>query len=401
MRTSTERILTTHTGSLPRPLHLRELYSRGAMSEVNAALGEAVRDVVRQQRDVGLDIVNDGEFGKPVHGTGDADHAHGAWAMYVQERVDGFADVEVESERQSSSKDRSAFPNYYGEGPSRRPGQLGDTETPAAKGSTWACVGPIRFHGQEIVARDIANLKAALDGGDPASAFLPAVSPACVTYNFPNQHYRDDDEYRLDLAEALREEYLAITNAGFVLQIDDPVLVAGWDFWDGDDLDAYRSMVTRDVELLNHALRGIPESQIRYHLCWGSWNGPHCSDLPLRSVVDLMLQVNVSGYVLEAANPRHEHEWKIWRDVELPDGKVLIPGVVTHKTPVLEHPEVAADRIVRYAELVGRERVIAGTDCGVGGRVASDVAWAKLRVLSEAARLATDALWSAAGAIHQ
>jgi 5-methyltetrahydropteroyltriglutamate--homocysteine methyltransferase len=189
-------------------------------------------------------------------------------------------------------------------------------------------------------------------------------------------------------------EYLAIAEAGLTLQIDDPVLVAAWDFWPDDDLDAYRAVARRDVELLNEALRGIPTEGIRYHLCWGSWQGPHRSDLPLADVLDLMLEIRAGAYLVEAANPQHEHEHKLWRDTTLPDGATLIPGVVTHKTSVVEHPEVVADRILRYADAVGRERVMAGTDCGLGGRISSDVAWAKLAALAQGARLASDRLWT-------
>ena len=384
-----QRILTTHTGSLPRPPEILEAFADGGPSE--ELLAGAVRDVVRRQADTGVDVVGDGEFGKPTDTTNDADHGHGVWALYVRERLTGFEWVDGEK-ASPSSKDRSAFPAFYGSGGRRQPAEGGRAGEVGTTAQVFTCTGPIAYCGQELVARDIAHLKAALDGSDAAGAFLPAVSPGSLPSLIPDRHHRDEDAYRQALASALREEYLAIADAGLTLQIDDPVLVAAWDFWPDDDLDAYRAVARRDVELLNEALRGIPTERIRYHLCWGSWQGPHRSDLPLADVLDLMLEIRAGAYLVEAANAQHEHEWKLWRDAALPDGATLIPGVVTHKTSVVEHPEVVADRIVRYAELVGPERVMAGTDCGLGGRISSDVAWAKLDALVEGARLASERL---------
>ncbi len=387
------RILTTHTGSLPRPAALLAEFTRPPEERSDQLLADAVSDVVRRQVNTGLDIVDDGEFGKPTDTTNDADHGHGVWAMYVRERLTGFDWVEG-AKPSPSSKDRAAFSTFYGTGSRRQPAESGRAGEVGQPAQVWTCTGPIAYRGEAIVARDIANLEAGLDGSQRRAAFLPAVSPASLPSLIPNVHYEDTDAYLHALAEALREEYVAIAAAGYTIQIDDPVLVAAWDFWPDDDLDAYRSAARRDVEILNEALRGIPTEQIRYHLCWGSWQGPHRSDLPLSDVVDLMLDIRAGAYLVEAANPRHEHEWKLWRDVALPDEALLIPGVVTHKTSVVEHPEVIADRIERYAEAVGRERVIAGTDCGLGGRISSDVAWAKLAALVEGARLATDRLWT-------
>ena len=384
-----QRILTTHTGSLPRPPEILAAFADGGPSE--ELLAGAVRDVVRRQTDTGLDVVGDGEFGKPTDTTNDADHGHGVWALYVRERLTGFEWVEGEK-ASPSSKDRTAFPAFYGSGGRRQPAEGGRAGEVGTTAQVFTCTGPIAYCGSELVARDIAHLQAALDGADPAGAFLPAVSPGSLPSLIPDRHHADEDAYRQALAGALREEYLAIAEAGLTLQIDDPVLVAAWDFWPDDDLDAYRAVARRDVELLNEALRGIPTEQIRYHLCWGSWQGPHRSDLPLADVVDLMLEIRAGAYLVEAANAQHEHEWKLWRDTALPDGATLIPGVVSHKTSVVEHPEVVADRIVRYADVVGPERVMAGTDCGLGGRISSDVAWAKLATLVEGARLASDRL---------
>jgi 5-methyltetrahydropteroyltriglutamate--homocysteine methyltransferase len=391
MDEGSRRILTTHTGSLPRPPEILAAFADGRPSE--ELLAGAVRDVVRRQTDIGVDVVGDGEFGKPTDTTNDADHGHGVWALYVRERLTGFEWVQGEK-ASPSSKDRTAFPTFYGTGGRRQPAEGGRAGEVGTEAQVFTCTGPIAYCGSELVARDIAHLQAALDGADPAGAFLPAVSPGSLPSLIPDRHHPDEDAYRQALANALREEYLAIAEAGLTLQIDDPVLVAAWDFWPDDDLDAYRAVARRDVELLNEALRGIPTEGIRYHLCWGSWQGPHRSDLPLAGVLDLMLEIRAGAYLVEAANPQHEHEHKLWRDTTLPDGATLIPGVVTHKTSVVEHPEVVADRILRYADAVGRERVMAGTDCGLGGRISSDVAWAKLAALAQGARLASDRLWT-------
>jgi 5-methyltetrahydropteroyltriglutamate--homocysteine methyltransferase len=391
MRDAARRIRTTHTGSLPRPPEILAAFADGGPSE--ELLQRAVRDVVRRQRDTGIDVVGDGEFGKPTDTTNDADHGHGVWALYVRERLTGFEWVEGEK-ASPPSRDRTAFPAFYGAGGRRQPAEGGRAGEVGTKAQVFTCTGPIAYSGQELVARDIAHLKEALDGEDPSSAFLPAVSPGALPSLIPDRHHADEDAYRQALATALREEYLAIASAGLTLQIDDPTLVAAWEFWPDDDLDAYREAARRDVKLLNEALRDIPTERIRYHLCWGSWQGPHRSDLPLADVLDLMLDIRAGAYLIEAANPQHEHEHKLWRDARLPDGATLVPGVVTHKTSVVEHPEVVADRILRYAELVGPERVMAGTDCGVGGRISSDVAWAKLASLAEGARLASDRLGS-------
>ena len=254
-------------------------------------------------------------------------------------------------------------------------------------------VGPIQYTGHELIQRDIQNLKAALAGKNAEDAFMTAAVTG-VTY-FPGEYYKHPEEQAAAVAEAMREEYKAITDAGLNVQLDDPIIVNvyEWQYSMSGDMAAFRKWAESHVELVNHALAGIPEDKVRYHICWGSWKGPHSTDLPLRDVIDLMLKVKASQYSVEAANPQHEHEWKVWKDVKLPEGKAVIPGVVTHKTNVLEHPEVVADRIMRYAEAVGRENVIAGTDCGMGGRIHPQLAWAKLRALSAGAALASRQLW--------
>jgi 5-methyltetrahydropteroyltriglutamate--homocysteine methyltransferase len=256
------------------------------------------------------------------------------------------------------------------------------------------CTGPVKYVGHAAIKRDIDNLKAALAGARAEDAFMTAVSPATLQI-LPNEHYKNREDYTWALAEAIREEYKAIVDAGFIVQIDDPALVDIYDWWFSlnGDMAGYRKWAAFQVEAVNHALEGIPEDRVRFHICWGSWHGPHNGDVPLKDVVDLLLKVKAQGYSVEAGNVRHEHEWKVFRDVKAPDGKVLIPGVVSHATNVLEHPEVVADRLMNYASVVGRENVIASTDCGLGGRIHPQLAWAKLKALREGADLASKQLW--------
>ncbi len=390
MKQSSNRILTTHVGSLPRPANLIELYRDQAPPEkLESNLATAVADVVAKQIEAGIDVVNDGEFGKPVSDEID----YGAWATYVYHRVTGFEmrdlpkDFSLLNSFMGGSKDRRDFADYYSTpeayaGPSSRPLRFPIN------------VGPIRYTGQEAIQRDIRNFKAALVGKSPEDTFMTAVATGVNI--LPGEYYKSADEQATAVVEAMRNEYKAITDAGINLQLDDPIIVNvyEWQYSMNGDMAAFRKWAEAHVELVNHAIAGIPEEKIRYHICWGSWKGPHSTDLPLRNVLDLILKVKASQYSVEAANPQHEHEWKDWRNVKLPAGKAVIPGVVSHKTNVLEHPEVVADRIMRYAEAVGRESVIASTDCGMGGRIHPQVAWAKLRSLSAGAALASKRLWA-------
>jgi 5-methyltetrahydropteroyltriglutamate--homocysteine methyltransferase len=302
----------------------------------------------------------------------------------VQDRLGGFertGNMEQMGAMSDNRRDRSLFPEFYQDELANRWGGR----------PQLACTGPITYVGQALLQTDIENFNAALKGARYDEAYLPALAP---TYAGENRYYKTQEEYEEAVAEAMGVEYRAIVDAGFALQIDDPGLPAQWDgFLQEPSLEDYRKQAARRVELVNHALRGIPEDRVRYHICWGSWHGPHVTDIPLIDIVDLMLDVKAECYSIEAANVRHEHEWKIWRDVKLPEGKTLMPGVVSHATNVVEHPELVADRIVRYAELVGRERVIGGTDCGMGGRVHPSIAWAKLKSLSQGAALASKQLW--------
>jgi len=382
------RILTTHGGSLPRPRRLLEIYARrGADDDLDTTLRQSVAEVVSRQQRVGVDVVSDGEFGKPTETT-ESGYGHGTWLRYVRSRLAG-CDWAPVSSAAPEGRDRCRFPEFYG-----LAGRNGHPRTDAPEPvQTWACTGPIQYAGRAAVERDIANLRDALSGQPRASAFMPVASPASIALLIPNLYYSSQEEYILALGQAMQEEYRAITDAGLVAQIDDPVVVGTWDTWDGD-LAGYRRYVYEQVEMLNQSLARIEPDRLRYHVCWGSWQGPHSTDLPLSEVVDIILLVNARGISVESGNARHEHEWRVWQDTPLPDGKTLIPGVVSHKTAVLEHPELVADRLVRYARCVGQENVIAGTDCGLGGRLSSDLAWAKLEALVEGARLATNALSS-------
>lgn len=388
MKQSTNRILTTHVGSLPRPAELIQMYREKAPAEkLEPKLTGAVAEVVRQQTAAGIDIVNDGEFGKPTSDEVD----YGPWLTYIFQRLSGF---EVRDQPGAGtatnsvwdgSKDHTDFAAFYQTGEAGMPTTTGRRRFPTN-------VGPIQYTGHKLIQRDIQNLKTALGAKPAEEAFLSA---GVTGVTVPSEYYKNPEEQAAAVAEAMRAEYKAITDTGINVQLDDPILVNvyEWQFSKTGDMAAFRKWAEAHIELVNHALSGIPEDQVRYHVCWGSWKGPHSSDLPLRDVVDLVLKVKASQYSVEAANPQHEHEWKVWKQVKLPAGKAVIPGVVTHKTNVLEHPEVVADRIIRYAEALGRENVVAGTDCGLGGRIHPQLAWAKLRALSAGAALASRQLW--------
>jgi 5-methyltetrahydropteroyltriglutamate--homocysteine methyltransferase len=402
-----ERILTTHTGSLIRPPELLEFLAAGARGEsfdVDAyerTLKQAVADVVRKQVEAGIDVVNDGEMGKTN------------WIIYLYERVSGLEARSVDLESSSilpPSRDRQAFPGFYAEHDAEfekaNRESLGVEEESAhadAEGKVWVCTAPIEYD-TTALERDIANFKEALEGHDIVDAFLPVVAPASA-YWLENEHYGTEEEFVFALADALHEEYKTIVESGLLLQVDDAVLMHEADsiMSLGGSWEDYRKWAELRVEALNHALRGLPEDRIRYHVCWGSWHGPHAYDPPLADVVDMILKVNARYYAIEQANSRHEHEWKVWESVKLPDGKVLIPGVVTHHTNVVEHPDLVAQRLVRLAEIVGRENVMGGTDCGFAQgafirRVHEEIQWAKLTALAEGAKIATRELWGAKAA---
>jgi 5-methyltetrahydropteroyltriglutamate--homocysteine methyltransferase len=404
MRNSADRLLTTHVGSLPRPDDLMALYRENAADAMLLPrLKSAVAEIVARQCELGIDVVNDGEYGKAMRAAVD----YGAWWSYVYDRLGGF-ELRDEQARQGraawtyGSKERAEFAEFYteeasaGQQSAASGGSVAPTGTSTARLYGLTCAGPVKYSGHAAIQRDIANLKAAISDAKVEEAFMTAVSPGTLQI-LPNAYYKSREEYTWALAEAIGEEYRAIVDAGFVLQIDDPALVDIYDWWFSmkDDLAGYRKWAAHQVDAVNHALAGIPEDRVRFHICWGSWHGPHKGDVPLKDVVDLLLKVKAQAYVVEAGNVRHEHEWKVWRDVaKLPEGKILIPGVVSHATNVLEHPELVADRLLKYAEVVGRENVIAGTDCGLGGRIHPQLAWAKLQALREGADLASRRLWN-------
>jgi 5-methyltetrahydropteroyltriglutamate--homocysteine methyltransferase len=397
-----DRILATHTGSLIRPPELLAFMAplaRGEEIDQEAyakTLKEAVNDTVERQVEAGIDVPNDGEMGKE------------SWITYLYERVTGLEPRKITLEGTESvlppSRDRQAFPGFYAEHDAEfdkaNRESIGAPADAPAEGIRWVCTGPIQYDTSKL-QRDIDNLKDALEGKDVVDAFLPVVAPASA-YWLENEHYGTEEEFVYALADALHDEYKTIVDSGLMLQVDDAVLMHEADsiLSLGGSWEDYRKWAELRVDALNHALRGLPEERIRYHICWGSWHGPHQYDPPLKDVVDLVLKVTASQYAMEQGNARHEHEWRIWEDVTLPEGKKLIPGVVTHHTNVVEHPELVAERLTRLAKLVGRENVLAGTDCGFAQgafvrRVHPEIQWAKLAVLSEGARLASRELWGA------
>jgi 5-methyltetrahydropteroyltriglutamate--homocysteine methyltransferase len=404
LRTSSDHILTSHVGSLPRPDELieanrsretgEETDERGFQEKLRASVVE----VVRRQKDLGIDIPGDGEFGKSVgHRVN-----YGAWWNYAFHRLGGLElggpSLDNRPRRQSrpgeivltsaaNRRDRVRFAAAYAD----RDSGVWMGPRPA---TGPVCVGPLTYIGHAAIAADIANFKAALAVAGVEEGFMTSVAPGSA-YRIPNMYYESDEEFLYACAEAMREEYKVILDAGLILQLDDPATATGWDMIDPEPtVEDYQKFTMVRVEALNHAIRGFPADRIRFHLCWGSWHGPHTTDIPLRDIVDVMLAVNTGAYSFEAGNVRHEHEWKVWRDVKLPDGKLILPGVVSHATNVVEHPELVAERILRFAGLVGRERVIASTDCGLGGRIHPQIAWAKLETLVQGAALASRQLWS-------
>ena len=398
MKHSNNRILTTHAGSLPRPVKLQEAWAKQSTgkedeTQLQALLRASVADVVKAQQDAGIDVPNDGEFGKPMRGASDL----AAWGTYIYGRVSGFGTTPpdaVAPRRTSPGQPMRIVGERWEQ---REFDEFYDTSglVPAVA-SRPGCVGPIGYSGHEAVRNDIANLKAASDAAGVTEAFVTSIAVGSIEMFSRGQdaHYRKPEAFLDAIAKAMAVEYRAIVDAGFVLQLDDPGLPDTWDMLDPHPtLAEYKRYAMLRVEALNQALEGIPEDRVRYHICWGSWHGPHTTDLPLRDIVEVMLKVKAQAYSVEAGNVRHEHEYKVWCDVTLPDGKILIPGVVSHSTNVVEHPELVADRLTAYANIVGRGNVIAGTDCGLGGRVHPQIAWAKLRALAEGARLASKHLW--------
>ncbi|MDA0172981.1 cobalamin-independent methionine synthase II family protein [Solirubrobacter taibaiensis] len=379
---------TTHVGSLVRPDELidylrkrdaGEAYDEAAYAE---CLQRSVHEVVVKQRDAGIDIVSDGEYGKS------------AWNYYVYERLGGIelrphkvehADFAAVNQ---GPTDWARFPDFYA-------GYFANEQEYEGPGGEWACVAPVTYTGHEVIQRDIANLKAAMEAAGVSEGFLPVVAPASAFPELIDDHYGSEEAALMGIAEALREEYKAIVDAGLYVQIDDAYIPFMYDvFVPPGTMDDYLKWAQPRIDALNHALEGIPQDRVRYHICWGSWNGPHTNDIPLRDVLDLVFQVNASTYLYENANPRHAHEWKVFEDVKLPAGKKLAPGVISHATNVVEHPELVQERLARTAALVGAENVLGSTDCGFAQgpyihRVHESIQWAKLSALAEGAKLAS------------
>ncbi len=394
MKRSDGRILTTHTGSLPRPadlveaLNAKELgggYDARALVE---RVRRAIAEIVARQIATGLDIINDGE------------HSKVSWMAYARERLSGLEEIDSPVRFRGATRDSLAFPAAYEDMRvmfAARSSAIVAKRTVRPK--AWVCSGPVTYVGQEALHADISNLKTALKDAKAEETFLTAISPSNLELYYENQYYRTGEEYLTALADAMRVEYKAIVDAGFVLQIDDPRMATHYNRTPDASIEDCRKFMALRVEALNYALRGIPPERVRFHTCYSVNIAPRVFDFELKHFIDLLLQVQAGAYVFEAANPRHEHEWELWRDAKLPEDKILIPGVVSHCIHLVEHPELVAQRLIRFASVVGRERVIAGTDCGfgtsgAGDEVHPDVAWAKLRALVEGAAIASKKLWA-------
>lgn len=402
MKNSANGILTSHVGSLPRPSDLTELNRARQEGEhvdegtFQEKLRSAVVDVVNRQRDTGISVPNDGAYGQTMGHKID----YGAWWTYSFQRLsglqlahEGLFDMAPRRSRPGEvvltsfpdRRDWTAFADAYNDPTSGI--TLGEqVEHPV-------CTGPLAYIGHDAIKADVANVKAGLESAGVDEGFMTSLSPGSCS-RLANNYYATEDEFLYACADAMREEYKAIIDGGLILQIDDPSIAENWDQIKPEPtVEDYQNFTMKRVEALNYAIRDLPKDRIRFHLCWGSWHGPHTTDIPMRDIVDVMLAIDCQAYSFEAGNVRHEHEWKVWQDVRLPEGKIIRPGMVSHATNVIEHPEVVAERIVRFANNVGRENVIASTDCGLGGRIHPQIAWAKLESLAQGAELATRRLW--------
>jgi 5-methyltetrahydropteroyltriglutamate--homocysteine methyltransferase len=393
MKRSTDRILTTHTGSLPRPpdlvalLNAKELGESYGQVAYEARVRRAISEIVTKQAETGIDVIDDGE------------HAKVNWMAYARARLSGLEEIDSAPKFRGATRDSLAFPGAYEDMRvmlAARSGALVAKRT--VRPRAQVCTGPIKYVGQQELAQDIANLKAALDGAKHEEAFMTAISPSNLELYYENRYYASQEEHLAALAEAMRVEYLAIVDAGLLLQIDDPRMATHYNRAPDASIAECRKFIALRVEAVNHALRGIPPERVRFHTCYSVNVAPRVHDFELRHFADLMLRINAGAYLIEAANPRHEHEWQVWQDVKLAEDKILVPGIVSHCVQLVEHPELVAQRIERFAAVVGRERVIAGTDCGFGTSGAGDevhpeVAWAKLAALVEGAKIASRRLW--------
>jgi 5-methyltetrahydropteroyltriglutamate--homocysteine methyltransferase len=393
VKISQQRILTTHTGSLPRPADLVALLNAKELGEgydpkaFSDRVRRAIAEIVRRQVETGIDVIGDGE------------HSKVNWMAYARGRLAGLEEIDSPPRFRGATRDSLSFPGTYEDARVMLAGRSGAiVPKRTVRPRALLCSGPIRYIGQDEVRADIENLRAALTGADAEESFITAISPSNLELYYENRYYACDEDYLAALADAMHGEYKAIVDAGFLLQIDDPRMATHYNRTPDASIEDCRRFIATRVEAVNHALRGIPEDRVRFHTCYSVNVAPRVHDFELKHFVDLMLQVRAGAYVIEAANPRHEHEWQIWEQVKLPDHKLLVPGVVSHCIHLVEHPELVAQRIARFASVVGRERVIAGTDCGFGTSGAGDevhpeVAWAKLSALVEGARIASSRLW--------
>jgi 5-methyltetrahydropteroyltriglutamate--homocysteine methyltransferase len=396
MQKSATRIRTSHVGRLPPPKGFDETAARLANAELRdpaqvASLAvPAIADVVRHQAEIGIDCVGDGEFWTARSLAHYAAHFSGVEARPIR--------PDEPPTTRHSTRERDEFRDFYGDMDKLGTLFFVPGEKPAPNLTQRVVArGPLKSKGSEWIDRQINVFRGAIErsGAKVEEAFMPVIAPGWLDHFIFNEYYKTEEEFLFALADAVAEEYRAVVAAGFVLQIDDPGLPDWWDMLKPEPtVAAYRRFAKLRIDAVNHALKGIPADRVRYHLCWGSWHGPHTHDLPLEHIIDLILEVKAECYSFEAGNVRHEHEWRVWKEAKLPAGKMLMPGVVSHATNLVEHPQLVADRIVRYAEIVGRENVIAGTDCGLGGRVHAELVWAKLKVLVEGARIASKTLWA-------
>jgi 5-methyltetrahydropteroyltriglutamate--homocysteine methyltransferase len=382
MRRSTDRILVSHAGVLPRPPAFQEVWSGlpAREAEFQAQLPGAVKEVVDWQIERGIDVVNDGEISKV-----------GGFSGYIRERMSGIEQHPWRGDRPTrgpvNGRDRRDFPNFYKTGR----GTIGSNQE--QRTDPYFVVEAVKYTGQDAIKADIANIKAAVAGTD-VEPFLPGIAPGTMEHWLWNEHYPDDESFVFALADVLHEEFKLITDAGVIVQIDDPDLPDGWQMFPDWSVADYRKYAELRVDAINASIAGLPEELVRFHICWGSQHGPHGDDIPLSEFIDLVYKVKAECYSIEAANPQHEHEWRVFEKAPLPDGKILMPGVVGHATDIIEHPLSVADRIVRYANIVGKENVIAGTDCGLASRVGGpEICWAKLRALGEGAEAASEILF--------
>lgn len=399
MRRSTDHILTTHGGNLPRPADLDALLvnADANQAEIAVRLPKAVREVVDKQIECGVDIINDGEYVKAAN--------MGSYTSYIQQRVTGWEslprDPAAPSKRAGpGERDRRDFPGFYesglwfaGAGGPIRPGFMTPGNVPKRPATEKVCTSALTYVGQAEIAKDIDALKKGLEGKSDVDGFIAALGPLSAGAGARNAFYRDERDYMMAVGAAMREEYKAITDAGLIVQIDEPEFATSWMFYPDWSVDQYRDYLEFAVEVINHAVEGLPEEQIRFHMCWGSGHRPHVHDIEFKNIVDLMLKINAQCYTFEASNVRHAHEWRIWEDVKLPAGKIICPGIVGHMTDLVEHPELVAERLVNVGKLVGMENIQGGTDCGIGSRVGHpEVVWAKLAAMAEGAAIATKKL---------